>query len=136
MDALSIALSGLTAQTKKLDTIASNIANVSTSGRVPDAANPASTVYKPLDVSFTALTVGQGEPAGVRATVTEDTDGYSLSFDPGNPDANAEGLIAVPNVDLTEQVVDLINIKTVFRADLSIVKTKDEMDKDLLDILS
>ena len=100
-DALTIAASGLKAAGTKLAATASNIANVSTTGSVPDAAHPVSTVYKPLTVSLTPQTGG-----GVSAQVNADPNGYSLSYDPTSPDANAQGLIAAPNVDLTREIVN------------------------------
>jgi flagellar basal-body rod protein FlgC len=130
-DALSIALSGLTAQKQRLGVAANNIANATTSGRVPTAGDPVSTVYKPLGVSLTALTAG-----GVQSTVTEDPKGYSVSYDPDSVYANSDGYVAVPNVDLAEQAVNLIETKALFRANLAVIKTQEQLQKDLLDTIA
>jgi flagellar basal-body rod protein FlgC len=130
-DALSIALSGLRVQQTRLDAAANNIANATTSGRVPTQADPASTVYKPLTVSMTALNAG-----GVSAQVSANPDAYSVSFSPDDPHANAEGLIAVPNVDLVSESVNIMTVKAAFKANLSIIKTQDQMLGDLLDALT
>ena len=130
-DALSIALSGLTAQSRRLSAAASNIANAGTVGALPAPESPASTVYKPLSVSYTALTSG-----GVSAQISEDAQGYSPVYDPSSPYANQEGLIAAPNVDFNQEVVSLMTTKTAYKANISVIKTQDQMMGDLLDALS
>ncbi len=127
---LPIALSGLTAQKQRLDVAANNIANATTAGPVPAAGGPVSAVYKPRDVSLTALTAG-----GVQAEVTEDLHGYSIIYDPHNTHANTEGLVAVPAVDLTREMVNVLESKLLFRANVSVIKTQAEMQEDLLDTL-
>lgn len=130
-DALSIALSGLTAQKQKLAASASNIANVSTSGALPTATGAASAVYKPLQVNFISESGG-----GVRADVVERKDAYTAAYDPSSPHADAEGMIAVPNVDLVEESVKITETKVSFRANLGVMKTQDEMLGELLDTLA
>lgn len=136
-DAVSIALSGLTAQKQRLAVSASNIANVSTAGSVPsaDPSAPASTVYRPLQANLTSVNI-QGEGAGVKAEISEKQNPYSVIYDPTNFYANNEGLIAVPNVDLAEEIVKTMETKNAFKATLSVIKTEDEMMGDLLDILA
>lgn len=131
-DALSIALSGLTAQKQRLAATASNIANASTGGTVPsaDPSAPASTVYRPLEVNFTS------SEAGVRANVSEKDPGYSVIYDPTSVYANGEGLTAVPNVDLAEEAVNMLETKAAFKASISVIKTQDEMLGELLDTIA
>jgi flagellar basal-body rod protein FlgC len=139
-DALSIALSGIKAQQQRLDVAANNIANITTTGRVPTVDNPASTVYKPLNVSLTAQTLGSnsalGNAGGVLANVTQNQNGYSVSFDPSNPYANNDGLIAAPNVDLAQEIVNIIETKAAFRANISVIKTQEKLSGELLDALA
>jgi flagellar basal-body rod protein FlgC len=130
IDALSNALSGLMAQNQQLSATASNIANASTTGALPTPQSPASTVYKPLNVSYTALSGG-----GVSANVTADQNGYSPVYDPSNAYANARGLVAAPNVDLSQQIVSLIETKAAFKADVAVIKTQDQMLGDLIDTI-
>ena len=134
VDALSIALSGLTAQTQRLAATASNIANASTSGSVPsaDPSAPASTVYQPLRVTFLQQESG-GIGVGVRAVVTPDPDGYTVIYDPESVYANSEGFIATPSVDYAKEFVNLIETKLAYRANISVIKTYDKMMGDLID---
>lgn len=146
-DTLSIALSGLIAQQQRFAASASNIANAATAGPVPTDAdpasyqnNPASTVYRPLQVSFTALTAGNGpagvRAAGVRAEVVPDPNGYTVTFSPNHPYANPEGFIAVPDVDLAKEYVNILETKTLFRAGISVLKTEKDMMGELLDAVT
>jgi flagellar basal-body rod protein FlgC len=130
-DVLSIALSGLVAQQTRVSVAASNIANVTTTGRVPTPADSATTVYRPQDVSLTALLGG-----GVQAGVAESQNGLSLSYDPSSIYANNEGYIATPNVDLTRELVNVLESKTLFRANISVIKTQEKMNEDLLNIIA
>lgn len=132
-DALSIALSGLRAQGSRLAATASNIANATTGGAVPsaDPSAPASTLYTPVTVDFSSQAGG-----GVSAQVRPDPNAYSVIYDPSSVHANAEGLVAVPDVDLAEQAVNLINTKALFKANISVIKTQDEMLGDLLDTIA
>ena len=137
VDALSIALSGLTAQSQRLAATASNIANASTGGIVPsaDPSAPASTVYQPLRVTFVPLDVG-GIGAGVRAAVTPDPNGYSIVYDPSSIYANDAGVISIPAVDYATEFVNLIDTRLAYRANLSVIKTEDHMIGDLLNTIA
>jgi flagellar basal-body rod protein FlgC len=130
-DALSIAVSGLLAQGTRLAVTAGNIANVSTEGALPTATAPYSTVYKPLQVSFTALDSG-----GVSAQVTARPQGYSVAYDPASNYANSDGFVAAPNVDLTRESVNLIETKLLYKANLAVIKTQDDMLGDLLNTIA
>lgn len=134
IDAISIALTGLTAQKQRLSAAANNIANVSTTGAVP-AAGAASTVYQPLTVNLTSLQSGESG-AGVRAEVTADADGYTVIYDPSSHYANESGMIAAPNVDLNQEIVSLTEIKMAYKADLSVIRVADEMNQSLMDIIA
>lgn len=135
-DTVSVILSGLTAQGQRFAASANNIANISTVGVLPTAAQPSSTVYKPLNVSYTALMAGGGGDAGgVRATVTEDPKGYTAIFDPTSVYANNEGVIAAPNVDLVKEMVNIMEAKILFKAGATMLKAQKEMTHDLLNAI-
>jgi flagellar basal-body rod protein FlgC len=132
-DATTIALSGLRAQSTRLAATASNIANATTGGAVPsaDPSAPASTLYTPVTVTFSSQAGG-----GVSAQVRPDPGAYSVIYDPSSGYANAEGLVAVPDVDLAEQAVNLIETKVLYKANLSVIKTQDELLGALLDTIA
>lgn len=131
VDAVSVALSGLLAQGQRLAVAANNIANAGTAGVLPTAGAPASTVYKPLYVSMTALATG-----GVQAVVREDSQGYSPAFDPSSAYANSEGLVAVPNVDLVKESVNILEVKSLYKANVAVLKTQEKLLGELLNAIS
>ncbi len=134
MDTLSISLSGLRVQNSRMAVAASNIANITTSGSIPTTDNPVSNVYKPLSVSAIALS-NYGQPAGVKSIINED-DSFSVVFDPGSIYANTEGFIAVPDVSLEEEAVNMMVAKNAYKANLNVIKTQKEMLGELLEIVS
>ncbi len=134
MDSVSISLSGLMVQNNRMATAASNIANVTTVGAIPTDANPTSTVYKPLSVSAIALS-NYGEPAGVRSVINED-DSFSVIYEPDSTYANAEGFIAVPDVSLEREAVNMMVAKNAYKANLNVLKAQREMLGELLEIVS
>lgn len=130
IDSLSIALSGLNAQKLRLNASASNIANLSTGGAPPGAAAGARTVYLPLRVDLAAQ-----EGGGVLGTIVQDGDGYSLSYDPSSALADDKGYVAVPNVDLATEAVNVAITKSAYKANAAVIKTQGEMTEALLDAL-
>ncbi len=131
VDALSIALSGLMAQDQRLSVSANNIANADTTGALPTPQAPATTVYKPLTVNYTSQVGG-----GVQSHVTSNPNGYSPVPDPASPYANSQGLVAAPNVDLTQEIVNLLQAKLLYRANIDVIKTQKHMMGDLLNTIS
>jgi flagellar basal-body rod protein FlgC len=133
----AIASSGLAAQSQRLDASASNVANARTRGAVPnpDGTTPAgkSAAYQPIGVAQTALATGNNQPAGTRATFTPMTPAYIPEYDPGDANANGDGLVAAPNVDLAGERVNQLQASAAYRANVAVVKTEDEMLKSMLD---
>jgi len=123
--AISTALSGLAAAAKRVDAAASNIANISSSGALEEVDGPA-----PYSALTTVQTTGPG--GSVQATNVAKEPGFVPAFDSGSSFANADGLVGVPNVDLAEEAVNLKLAETAYRASLSVIKTADELSKELL----
>ena len=95
---LDIAASGLTAQSQRLNAVASNLANadsVTTSSGTP---------YRARQVVFTALPLREGaQGMGVKVTaVVDDPSPPRLVYNPGHPLADAGGYVAMPNVNVVE----------------------------------
>src|SRR5579871_6308855 len=134
MSTLSIATSGLTAASLRLDVTASNIANASTTGPLPaDGSNAPSGAYVPLQVNQVDQTNGS-TPGGTVATVSQVSPSFVPQFDPGSPFANQDGLVAAPNVDLASQFVQLLTAKYSFAANAKVIQAYDNTTKSLLDI--
>jgi len=114
------AATGLNAERTRIDTIASNIANAQTT-RTPEGGP-----YRRKVVSFAPIMrlaeSGGMEAAGVEVTgISDDMQTpFEPVFDPGHPDANAEGFVFMPNVNTTREMADLITAVRAYEANLGV----------------
>ena len=127
----AITLSGLNAATLRLDAAADNIANARSSGPLPDAANAAghAPAYAPREVDQTPNVNG-----GVSATLASSTREAVTAYDPHATYANADGLVAAPDVDVADEMAQLISAKQAFAASVQVIRTDDEIWASLLSI--
>lgn len=113
---LQISGSALTAERTRLDVISQNIANAQTT-RGPDGH-----AYRRRQVVFETLTGDQPASGGVHvAAVTTATTPPEQIYDPGSPDANAQGYVEMPNVNLVEEMVDLITATRAYEANVAVM---------------
>lgn len=129
----TIALSGMNAAVRRLEVSASNVANSASTGALPNADGkvPAGSqqAYAPLTVVQTA-TAGGGTQTTV-ATVRPPTVAVA---DPQAPFANADGLVAAPNVDLSAELAGQMVARYSFAANATMLKASDRVMKALLDL--
>lgn len=129
------ALSGAVAAARREEVVASNVANLRSRAAPPkstDATAPDGTpLFRPGQVVETSNAGG-----GVRATVLAVDPTSIQQFEPDAPDANAEGVVDRPNVDLAQQQANQIVAQRAFEANLKVIQTADELEKALLDIKS
>ncbi len=139
LTAMQIGASGLTAQRQRMDTIASNLANIETT-RTPEGGP-----YKRKDVMFSALpldpfsgTFNDALADQVRQVmvteVVEDQSAPMLVFNPSHPDANEEGYVAMPNINLMEEMVNLINATRSFEANVQSINAAKSMALRAIDL--
>jgi flagellar basal-body rod protein FlgC len=130
---LSIAISGMQAATTRLEVSARNVANARSAGALPDAQGnysaDAPRAYIPQRVDQVDLSGG-----GTQAVVSNVAPSYVPTYDPGAPYANADGQVAAPNVDLTEEAIQQLVARYTFAANARVVTAYDQMVKSLLDI--
>jgi flagellar basal-body rod protein FlgC len=131
MSILSIAASGLEAASLRLQVSASNIANISDTGPLPDAPNAAG--FPP---AYAAQRVDQVAVAGggTAASASTVSPSYVTQYDPSAPYADKNGLVAAPNVDLANEVVQQITARVEFAANAKVIQVESQMMKTLLDI--
>jgi flagellar basal-body rod protein FlgC len=131
---IDVSASALTAQQTRLDVVAQNIANAQTTRTA--AGGP----YQRQVVSFeTELLRSQGaEGASLQsvrvAQVTTDHSPGQQVYNPQHPDAGADGMVTMPNVNLSQEMVDLITASRTYEANLSVVKSARQMAMRTLDI--
>jgi len=118
LNIFNITSSAMTAQSQRMNTTASNLANAdSTSG--PDGLP-----YRARQVVFeTAPSDGQAI-GGVRvARIVEDPSPLRMVHDPKNPLANEEGYVTMPNVNVVEEMVNMISASRSYQANVEVLNT-------------
>ena len=118
-----IAGSALSAQSVRLSTVASNLANADSVASDPDS------VFKAhLPVFKAAPEVAGQQTPGVRVTgITESQVPPDKRYEPGNPLADGEGYVYAPNVNVVEQMVDMISASRSYQNDVDVMNTAKEL---------
>lgn len=112
--------SGLTAERVRIDVIARNIANASVT-QMPDGSGP----YRRQVVHFAPMLLKQSEgaalSAGVRVSGVRDdvATPFERIRDPGHPDADADGMVTMPNVNTTREMADMITAMRAYEANIN-----------------
>ncbi|KAF1698805.1 flagellar basal body rod protein FlgC [Pseudoxanthomonas suwonensis] len=118
-----VAGSALQAQSVRLSTIASNLANADSVAASPEA------VYKPLEPVFQAQASGT-DPAltGVRVREIAQSEAPPIRrYEPGHPLADADGYVFAPDVDPVAQMVNLISASRSYQAGVEVINTAKEL---------
>ena len=130
---IDLSASALAAQKTRLDIVAQNIANAQTTRTANGGP------YQRQVVSFeTELTRRQGATGALQsvrvAHITTDRSPGQQVYNPQHPDATADGLVTMPNVNLSQEMVDLITASRTYEANLSVVKNARQMAMRTLEI--
>ena len=134
--ALEVAGSGLTAQRGRMNVISSNLANVHTTR----GAN--GQPYRRLDPVFASEPVAPGtddpllqQVQAVRlAAVRADPTPGQLMYEPGHPDANAQGYVQYPNVNVVTEMVNLMTASRAYEAGVTVMDTIRTMARSAIQI--
>ena len=126
LNVFSIAGSALTAQSARLNAVASNLANADSV--VGADGQP----YRAKQVVFKATPV-EGGGIGVRVTrVVESTAPLRMQYYPSNPAANEQGYVAMPNVNVVDEMVNMISASRSYQNNVEVLNTaKSLMQKTL-----
>jgi flagellar basal-body rod protein FlgC len=130
---LTMAVSGMTAATRRLEISARNVANALSSGPSPQAST---NVQQRFPAAVTPLRFSQVETAGggPRAVVAAAVPAFALLYEPNAPYADDSGLIAAPNVDLMNEAIAQTIARYDFAANALVARSTAAMTKSLLDI--
>jgi len=114
----NISGSGMTAQAQRLNAVASNLANVDS------ATGPDGKPYRAKQVVFEATPMGAQAGVGVKvAAVVEDSSPLKMQYDPNNPMANAQGYVAMPNVNPVDEMVNMISASRSYQNNVEVLNT-------------
>lgn len=137
---MRVSASGLEAQTKRMNTISSNIANAETTRT--EEGGP----YRRKDPVFAANADRENfaeildneldeHVQGVLVTeIQEDTRPPRMIFNPGHPDANEEGYVAMPNVNTVEEMANMISAQRAYEANITTMNAAKAMAAKALEI--
>ncbi len=138
--AMDVSASGLTAERERINVASSNLANAQTTQTA--AGGP----YKRKEVVLQSVTANEkisggtaGDPArnisGVKvASINDDKNPPRLEYDPGHPDANADGYVAYPNINGVEEMVDMITASRAYQAGVTALETASTLAERALQI--
>lgn len=137
-DILDIGSSGLAAQRIRQEIISSNLANASTTRTAEGGP------YVKKDVVFTASKLGFADALssamddglrGVRVSeIIEDERAPQKRFQPGHPDADSEGYVSYPNINVIEEMVNMVEATRSYEANLSIMNATKSMAQGAIEL--
>ena len=132
-DVLDIGASGLQAQRTRLDTIAANIANVNTTRDAAGQPNP----YRRRFVVLEPSRSGNAEAPGVRVReVKLDPSPFNKRHEPWNADADAEGYVRYPNIDMAIEYVNALEASRAYEANVTLLETSKAMINSTLRLIA
>ena len=118
MNIFNVAGSAMAAQSQRMNVTASNLANAES------AAGPDGQPYRAKQVVFEVAGSGGQDIGGVKvAGVIEDSAPAKLVFDPKSPHANADGYVAMPNVNVVEEMTNMISASRSYQANVEVLNT-------------
>ena len=129
---MSVAASGMRAQTERMKTISENIANAGstspTKGGDPYRRKIA-TITPSFDSELGATLVNSGKPL-------PDKSEFRSQYDPGNPNADKQGYVKLPNVDSLVEIMDMREAQRSYEADLSVMESTKQMLAKTVNLLN
>jgi flagellar basal-body rod protein FlgC len=143
---MNISGSGLTAQRLRMDVISENIANVDTTRTADGTPYTRKVVVLEQRGSFADVMknasgadfedgITDGAGGGVRVSeIGNDPSPYELVYNPSHPDANEEGYVQMPNVDITQEMVDMISAYRSYEANVTAFNAYKDMAVKSLEI--
>lgn len=138
-DIFKISASGMKAQRTRMEVVASNLSNVHTTST--DEGGP----YRKKDVVFKAIDVSEDKSfggtlskkiEGVKAESIEESEKpMQKVFSPSHPDADEEGYVTYPNVNLMEEMTDMVAATRAYEANVNVLNTTKDMFLKTLDLI-
>ena len=129
---LAVAASGMRVQSERMKVIAENIANANSSSSTPGGdpyRRKISTVTSNFDRELGATLVQSGR-------TVEDRSEFRSQYDPGNPNADKQGYVKLPNVDSLVEILDMREAQRSYEADLTVMDSTKQMLARTVDLLN
>ena len=139
-DSININASALTAEKTRIDIISKNIANANTTRSTGGLPYRRQMVVfeeskKTNFASYLNKYTNEFNGKGVKVSkIIEDDSPFKLKYDPGHPDADENGYVMMPNVDVIKEMVDLIDAQRAYEANITAINTTKTMMMNALEI--
>ena len=139
-DAFHISSSGLTAQRLRMNLISSNLANVNTTRTAkggPYRRKEAVFAASPADKSFQSMLRSKLTDKSSRVDVVgvvNDSRPPVLKFDPYHPDADEKGYVAMPNINIMEEMINMMSATRSYEANVNAINATKKMASKALEI--
>lgn len=141
LSAIDIASTGMTAQRARLNVISMNLANANTTRTAQGGPYRRKTVIfqsAPVSASFQEelkASLKGRQVYGVRVIGVMPVKGpFKKIFDPSHPDADKDGYVSLPNVNLVQEMVQMLNANRGYEANAAAIKTTKEMALKALEL--
>ncbi len=128
---MSVAASGLRAQTERMKIIAENIANANSTATTKGGdpyRRQIPTISSSFDREVEANLVKSGNPL-------PDKSDFKTQYDPGNPNSDKQGYVKLPNVDSLVEIMDMREAQRSYEADLTVMDSTKQMMAKTVDLL-
>jgi flagellar basal-body rod protein FlgC len=130
---LDTGASGLEAQRIRLDTIAANVANMDTT----HGPNGEKTPFRRRYVQLAEGRAGDPSLPGVHVTIIDqDQSAFIPKHEPGNPDADENGWVLYPNIDLAKETINSLEASRAYEANVTMMETAKSMLSSSLRLLA
>ena len=129
---MAVAATGMRAQTDRMKTIAENIANANSTSPLKGGdpyRRKIATITPSFDHELDATLVNAGKPI-------PDKSDFRSQYDPGNPNADKQGYVKLPNVDSLVEIMDMREAQRSYEADLSVMESTKQMLAKTVDLLN
>lgn len=141
-DSLNVIASGLTAQRLRMDVISENIANVNTTRTGDGTPYQRKTVLfqqksgvTPFSIQLDNILNQPVKGRGVRVSkIVKDDSPGSMVYEPGHPDADEDGYVVMPNVNIVTEMVNMISASRSYEANVTAMNTTKSMMAKTLEI--
>ena len=133
ISATDIAVGGVRAQRIRMNIIANNIANAQTTRTAEGGP------FRRQMALFKGQSLGQqfnSDRFGVEVTkVADDSSPFRQVYDPGHPDANADGIVLYPNVNLSIEMINMLSAQRAYEANIDVITSGKRMGAKALEII-
>lgn len=140
LNPIEISASGLVAQRQRLNTIANNLANLSTTRDVNGQPNPYVRERVVFQVGIPKLDSSEGvHVARIERddpSIFPGAEPFRTTYDPSHPDADAQGYVRFPNVDPTRELVNGLEAARAYEANIQAIETYKSLNNQVLQTLT